>query len=116
MSSFRVISEVSKLLQTTLLKGFSSDPDPAHHPGPDGILPAEESSIVLMNPADAAEDANQKLSIWLYSVQINEHLRNIQPLRVPNDNSRVQYPPLAVNLFYLITPFTKTDHGDQWVL
>jgi hypothetical protein len=110
VSSYKVISEVSKLLRQTLWNGFSSDNalTPQHVPNLE--------SIVLMNPADAAREQNRRLSIWLYTVQENEHLHNALPTRVPNDDSRVQYPPLAINLYYLVTPSTNSVEGDQLVL
>ena len=110
MSSYKVISEVSKLLRQTLWEGFSSDNalTPQHVPNLE--------SIVLMNPADAAREQNRRLSIWLYTVQESEYLRNALPTRIPNDDSRVLYPPLPINLFYLVTPSTNSVEGDQLVL
>lgn len=108
MSSFKIILEVSRLLQATLWNGFASDTALTQHvPGAD--------SIVLMNPAETARDDNRRLSLWLYQVQPNEFVRNAPLQRLAADDS-VQYPPLAINLFYLLTPATNSVEGDQMVL
>lgn len=104
---YSVISEASKLLRRTLWEGFDGDVDiTTHVPNID--------AIVLMNPADAAQQNDQRMSLWLYQVQQNEHLRNAPAVRLPNDD--LQLTPLAVNLFYLLTPHTNSDEGDQLVL
>jgi hypothetical protein len=110
VSSYKIISEVSKLLRQTLWNGFEADTaiTPQHVAGID--------SIVLMNPADAAEESSNQLSIWLYEVRMDEFLRNPRPTRVPGDDRAVRYPPLAINLFYLLTPSTNSVEGDQLVL
>lgn len=104
---YSVISEVSKLLQRMLWEGFDGDAQiTAHVPNID--------AIGLMNPADAKDDF--PLSLWLYQVQQNEFLRNVPPARIPNDDSQVQFPPLSINLFYLLTPKTKNDDTNQLIL
>jgi hypothetical protein len=110
VSSYKIISEVSKLLRQTLWNGFEGDTAiTAQHVA--GI-----DSIVLMNPADAGDEANNQLSIWLYEVRMDEFLRNPPNGRVPGDDRQVRFPPLAINLFYLLTPSTSSDEGDQLVL
>ena len=108
--NYSVISEVSNLLRRTLWEGFQNDNalTPQHVPNLE--------SIVLMNPADAALENNHRLSLWLYQVQQNEYLRNVPPARIPNDDRHVQFPALAINLFYLLTPATTSVEGDQLVL
>lgn len=109
MSSYKVILEVSKLLQATLWNGFAGDNALTQYI-------SGQDAIVLMNPADAANQANHKLSLWLYQVQQNEFLRNQPPFRVPGDDDRIQFQPLVLNLYYLLTPSTESVEGDQMVL
>jgi hypothetical protein len=108
VSSYRIISEVSRLLKQTLWSGFDGDAALTQH------VP-DLDSIVLINPA---ENPNQlrRISLWLYQVQENEFLRNKPKSREPNDDARVRYPPLPLNLFYLLTPSTNDVVGDQLVL
>jgi hypothetical protein len=109
MSSYKIILEVSKLLRSTLWNGFAGDDALTQH------VPNAES-IVLMNPADAARDNNRRISLWLYQVQENEFVRNQLPMRVAQRNDIVQFPPVPINLFYLLTPSTNSVEGDQMVL
>jgi hypothetical protein len=109
VSSYKVILEVSKLLQTTLWSGFAGDNALTQYV-------ANQDAIVLLNPADAAKQANHKISLWLYQVQQNEFLRNQVPLRVPQHDDQIQFQPLVLNLYYLLTPSTESVEGDQMVL
>lgn len=106
---YSVIWEVSKLLRATLWQGFQSDAQITAQ------IPNEDS-IVLMNPAEAGVNDQSPLSLWLYQVQQNEFLRNTPPARIPNDDAHVQFAPLALNLFYLLTPKTKSDEANQLIL
>jgi hypothetical protein len=106
--SYTVILEVSKFLRQTLWNGL--DGEQAIH---DGNYLQGIASIKLTNPA--APDPDRRLSLWLYNILPNEHLRNASFARVANDE-RVQYPPLSLDLFYLVTPSTGSDEGDQYVL
>jgi hypothetical protein len=110
VSSYKIILEVSRLLKETLWQGFATEPDITSQHVPDA------DSIVLMNPGQAAEGENRRVSLWLYQVQENEFLRNQLPQRLPNDNDVQQFPPLTLNLFYLLTPSTSSVEGDQMVL
>lgn len=109
MSSYKIISEVSKFLRRTLWAGFEGDNALTQH------VP-NEAAIVLLNPSDAAEDEQRRLSFWLYQVQENAFMRNQAPARVPQQDDLVRFPPLPLNLFYLLTPSTNSMEGDQMVL
>jgi hypothetical protein len=71
------------------------------------------ASIKLTNPAEP--DPDRRLSLWLYNILLNEHLRNASNVRVKGDE-QIQFPPLSLNLYYLLTPSTGSDEGDQYVL
>lgn len=110
MSSYTIILEVSKFLRKTLWDGFKDDTTLTQHI-------SEEGAIVLLNPADAVADKNdRRLSFWLYQVQENPFMRNQPPSRIPQQDDTVRFPPLALNLFYLLTPSTNSTEGDQMVL
>ncbi len=109
MSDYKIINDVSLLLRKTLWEGFVVDQEIKDQ------VPTIES-IALTNPAEKNVDDSRSLSLWLYQVQQNEFLRNVRPERVPDDASIVRMPPLALNLFYLLTPSTKTMEGNQLVL
>lgn len=96
MSSSEVINEVSQLLRSVLLTG----------------LPAG-SDVVLTNPGDRADEA--ALSIWLYQVTPNEHLRNFPNVRIQNQNVD-QLTPFPLDLCYLLTPLRRDESANQQTL
>jgi len=106
--SYTVVLEVSKFLRSTLWNGL--DAEPVIHTG--GYLQGL-ASIKLTNPADT--DPDRRLSLWLYNILPNEHLRNAPYARLKGDE-QIQFPPLSLNLYYLLTPSTGSDDGDQYVL
>jgi len=109
VSDYKIIHDVSLRLRRALWDGFKDDPELV------GQVPSLES-IALTNPSEKSADDSRALSLWLYQVQQNEFLRNARPTRIPDDPSIVRMPPLAINLFYLVTPSTKSMEGNQIVL
>jgi hypothetical protein len=74
-----------------------------------------ETVITFSNPTEARRDANNRLSLWLYQITENEHLKNAPP--TPNGNGTAnQQTPLALNLFYLVSPITISGENDQRLL
>jgi hypothetical protein len=117
-----VVSRVSEFLRHTLWLGLSADSVTSQ-------LVTNEQNIVLANPGQVAlpQGVLRQMSLWLYQVSPNEHLRNQPFVRRttpgPPVNDDVQfYPPLALNLFYLLTPSIQDAGGasdqlaDQQVL
>jgi uncharacterized protein DUF4255 len=64
--------------------------------------------VTLDSPATlpTGGDADfKKLNLFLYQVLENPHAKN-QPWSSP-DSATLEYPPLAINLYYLLTPYAK---------
>jgi hypothetical protein len=99
MSSSAVINEVSTLLRALLEDGLKS---------PANLNP----SVELSNPADETDE--KTLSIWLYQVTPNPYLRNIPNVRTSDEAER--FPPLSVDLCYLLTPSQKNEGANQATL
>jgi hypothetical protein len=76
---------------------------------------ASDAEIVFINPTETARNSSYHLSLWLYQVTENEFVKN-SPL--PRDNNQITspYPPLALNLYYLITPFSDSQDKNQILL
>jgi hypothetical protein len=118
--SHLVIGEVSEFLRKTLWLGIKEDPVTSQ-------LVASEQEISLTNPGQSVTGV-RKMSLWLYQVLPSEHLRNSlyvrrQDPRDPNDDDAQFYPPLYLNLLYLLTPSLQADNngasdplGDQRLL
>lgn len=85
MSSFRVISGVTKTLSEFLKTATGLAVDHTH--SPDQTIP----------------DANSLIHIYLYRVEVNPFFANAEPLR-PTPVT-VQESPIGLNLLYLFTPY-----------
>jgi hypothetical protein len=99
MSSSAVISEVSILLKSILEAGLTT--------------PGNPPTVEVANPVDLTSETT--LSIWLYQVTPNAHLRNAGNVRIRNELSE-SITPLALDLFYLLTPLQKNELKNQTTL
>jgi hypothetical protein len=98
MSNYLVLKHTSAALKDILwreielipsMKGFFQSPQ----------------AIAFISPREARENDSLKLSLWLYQVTENEFLKNQPPARLNNSNPLQEVkPPLALNLYYLMTP------------
>jgi hypothetical protein len=108
MSSYMVLAAVSNALRRILWEDF--DDDTVIRP-----IVGSESAIVFDNPTETARDSANRLSLWLYQVTENEHLKNQPPPRSNGHGSR-RVTPMAVNLYYLITPFATSGQANHLLL
>jgi hypothetical protein len=107
MSSYMVLQAVSRALRQVLWNEFNTDPVIAP------IVPAE-TAIVFANPTETARDPANRLSLWLYQVTENEFVKNQPPITINGGGSR--FPPLALDLSYLVTPFAPSGEADHLLL
>jgi hypothetical protein len=104
--SHAAIWEVSKFLKQLLVDGLGDDTNTA----------IASADLLLTNPGQPVANAgSRRMYLWLYQVMQNEHMRNDSFVRQPRDEER-RFPPLAINLQYLLTPSTGGDETDQLVL
>ena len=105
MSSFTVIGDLGK----TLTKLLDDDPW-------DGMDPASKPEITLKSPKEVADEgtSSNKVSLFLYHIQINPHLRNEEP-PITNDTATI-LPPLVVDLFYMVTPYSEDKTDEKLIL
>lgn len=108
MSSYLALAKTSEALRGILWDAISTDPIVSQHV-------STESAIVFANPTETAADSSNRLSIWLYQLTENEFLKN-QPPQRGNGHDTLQRTPLALNLFYLITPFAGSAEADLLLL
>ncbi len=118
MSDYLILDAVSKALRQILWDAFNAD---------NVIRPlvGSENAIVFSNPTETARDSGNRLSLWLYQITENEHVKNqppikarLQPVPPPGANPRqvLQFPPMALNLFFLVTPFAQSGESDHLLL
>jgi Pvc16 N-terminal domain len=118
MSSYNVIREVSEAMRQILWDAY--DADTVLRP-----IVASREAIVFHNPTETARDSSNRLSIWLYQICEDEFVKNQPAQRVNGSHAggedsapaeERQFPPLALNLYYLVTPFAATREADHLLL
>lgn len=87
MSDFTVINDISDTL-VNLLKEETG------------------KAVSMESPPDAGGDAAGRLSLFLYHINENQHLKNQG--RSLDATGRLHYPGLPLNLFYLLTAYAQT--------
>lgn len=105
MSDYSVIADVGETLKKLLWDNFKNDSKIS----PDII--SSEDDITLSSPAEQEAGNSKKLSIYLYRVVENQFLKNQEIQN--SDPKKIEHIPLALDLFYLITPGNdnrKKDH------
>jgi hypothetical protein len=107
MSSFRVLAVASEGLRRLLWNSISTDPVTLP-------LVGTEDAIVFLNPTATAQDSARRLSLWLYHVSEDEHVKNTPAVRL--DDARTRMTPLALDLYYLLTPFAASGEADHLLL
>jgi len=107
MSSPMVLAAVSSGIRRILWNSFAADPTVRP-------LVGTEEAIVFLNPTQTARDSGNRVSLWLYMIAENEFIKNAPPQRVADDTE--QFPPLALDLYYLLTPFGPSGEADLLIL
>ncbi|HEX3034026.1 MAG TPA: DUF4255 domain-containing protein [Thermodesulfobacteriota bacterium] len=97
MADYTAIADVGETL-ITLLRDNMSD-----------LIPSPDS-IVLLSPADV-EDQSIRLTLFLYSVIENPHLKNQEMRNI--SPTQLGYPPLTLDLYYLLTAYASTAIPDR---
>lgn len=75
---------------------------------------SDENSILFDSPADIEATTTPKLSMFLYQIVENSHLRNVEPKPIGIDQMR--YSPLALDLYYIFTPFANNRETEIIIL
>lgn len=75
---------------------------------PDELREDFPATFRVLSSGDLAEDATDPelgllLSFYLYRITVNDHLRNVRPVRTPE-----AAPPLSLNLHYLMSVWSRT--------
>lgn len=97
MSDYTAIADVGETL-VELLKGNMQD-----------IIPAD--SIALVSPGEIEGKDNIRLSLFLFQVDENIHLKNLD-MEVLGP-SKLRAPPLALDLYYMLTSYPSSGIQDR---
>ena len=107
MSSYTIIQDSGLELRRRIHAALVNTADA------DFNLGMAEDDITLDPPPDPAS-GQPLLSLYLYHIEPDSHLRNQKPLRVSPDELR--FPPLALQLYYLITALDEDQTLNQLML
>ena len=110
MSSYLVLQRTSFALRDILWNAIKPVPPILN------IFPSPQS-IAFINPTATLRDQSVKLSLWMYQVTENEFMKNQPPSRPINGGPNTEVKtPLALNLYYLVTPFSLSAEQDLQIL
>ena len=100
MSEYTVIDDITNSM-LNLIKTNS-----------DGLLLPDHISAA--SPADITDDNPPRLSLFLYQIGENEHLKN-QGMQ-QTDAGQLRYPPLSLNLYYLMTSYAQSRDTEHQII
>ena len=92
MSASTAIGMVSESLRNLLVGEMVLTPSP---------------DVTILAPDESGGD--RRINLFLYRVQENTTLKNADWQIKPGDPTQLVPPPLSLNLFYLMTPYTQND-------
>lgn len=107
MSSYQVLAAVSGGIRRILWDSFAADNTVRS-------LVGTEEAIVFLNPTDTAKDSSNRVSLWIYLIAENEFVKNAPTPRISETSE--QFPPLGLDLYYLLTPFGTSADADLLIL
>ena len=74
----------------------------------------DENSVVFDSPGDLENSTTPKVSLFLYLITENSFLRNTD--QIPVGTNKMRFPPVSVDLHYLITPYAKDKDTELLIL
>ena len=94
-----VLNDVSETLKTLLENNVKELPS---------------NSVTFDSPSDFQERGSTGLSLFLYKVAENPDFKNQESQ--PADSDKLQYKPLTLDLYYLLTPFAHNRDAELVIL
>ncbi len=68
-------------------------------------------SIILISPGEVDAKDSLRISLFLYLVTENSHLKNLGMQRI--DSNKARYPSMALDLFYMMTSYPSPGIQDK---
>jgi hypothetical protein len=107
MSHFTIIHDVTLELRRRIFAALATAPEV------DLGMTSPESDITLRLPTNNMTDT-PRLSLYLYYIEADAHLRNQKPLTA--GEAGLRFPPLPLELRYLITPLDEAEDQNHLML
>ncbi len=76
----------------------------------------ETIEVTLLPPEEGISDDTPRINLFLYQVAINTHVNNQSWVPSKTDPNELRYPPLCLNLFYLLTPYASEKKDEHRIL
>ena len=108
MADYHVIARVGQMLKGLLWQGFDADQEVRPVVG-------NEEAIVVDSPSETARDSSNRLSVFLYQITEDPYMKNAPMVQGVTPSGQA-FPPLALDLHYLITPFVPEPEGQHLLL
>ncbi len=102
--TYSTIKDVGETLIKLLWDNMKDDPQITS-------IIESEGQITLDSPEEI--EADKKLSLFLFNIRENVFLKNQD---MQKTDSKLKYPPIYLDLFYLVTPNTQKRENDHVVL
>ena len=102
MAGYSAVRDAGKTLSSLIWNNIKNDRQIT-------LIISSENQIALSSPEEMTPD--KKLSLFLYQIVEDSYQKNQENL--PSSPEEMKYPPIYLNLFYMITPNTadyETDH------
>jgi hypothetical protein len=108
MADFQAIARVGQMLKATLWEGINAE---------DEVRPlvGNEEAILLDSPSETAKDSSNRLSVFLYQIAEDPYMKNAPMVPGASANGH-RFPPLTLDLHYMITPFVPQPEGNHLLL
>ena len=97
MSDYTAIADVGETLVDIMRENMQD------------LIPAD--SIALVSPGEIEGKDNIRLSLFLYHVEENIYLKNQEMEKI--GSSRLKAPPLALDLYYMLTSYPSSGIQDR---
>jgi len=80
----------------------------------ENLDPSIQDSIILTSPGEIESNDNIRLSLFLYQITENTYMKNQEmQLKDPLDPTRLRFPPLNLDLYYMLTSHPSTGIQDK---
>jgi hypothetical protein len=88
-----------------------------HHAGVSGVIgPPPYLTTLAPDQLEASGEEAAQLSLFLYHVTYNQGWREVSLPSWDSDGYRIDRPPLALNLHYLLVAYGHADYVPQMLL
>ena len=103
MAAYTAIADVSETLLALLRDRFAARDD---------VFSMDGEAVSLVPPDEVSTDSETRLSLSLYRIEENAAMKNSEQAHTTSDPTVSQEPPLALDLYYLLTAYSGgSDEG-----